>query len=349
MKNLAIFCGSLSHGGAERVSIYLAEHLLIYDVVTTLITRTVSQTEYSVPNGVRRLNVHDYSNNSIIGLRKAIIISGADIVLVMGASNSIYAVPACLGLNVKLVISERNSPQNFAGRKIVRLLSEFLMRKAAGFVFQTEGAKKYYDKMLKGRGKVIPNPLITNNLPAQFHGQREKRIVSVGRLVAQKNHELLIKAFAAVHPMYPDYTLEIYGDGPLKEKLFQLVDDMNLAGCVILRGNVNDVFKHTINAAVFVMSSNFEGMPNALIEAMALGLPCISTDCPCGGPRFLINHGKNGLLCEVNDEEGLKKAIITMLEKPERANQMGGEAVKVRDVLDANKIVAEWYNYMNSL
>ena len=222
------------------------------------------------------------------------------------------------------------------------------MKYADWFVFQTEEAKKFYDKSLNGCGIVIPNPLIIDNMPAPYTGVREKRIVTVGRLKPQKNQKLLIEAFALIYQNYPDFTLEIYGDGVLNQELQNIIDRKKLSNIVFLRGNVDDVFQKIIKASIFVMSSDYEGMPNALIEAMALGLPCISTDCPCGGPRYLIKSGVNGLLCNVNDVESLKMAFISMLDVPQKAKEMGIKAINVRYLLDANKIGDDWYNYMNS-
>lgn len=347
MKNLAIVCGSLAHGGAERVSVYLAQFMYKKGVKCSLITMNKAKIEYAVPRGVNRINVADLSSNIFLGLRKAYVACDADTILIMGVSNCIYAIPPLWGLGKKVVVSERNSPMNFAGRRSIRIISRRLMKYADGYVFQTEDAKKFYDLALKGRGTVIPNPLITDNMPEPYAGVREKRIVSVGRLNPQKNQKILIEAFALIHKNYPDYILEIYGEGILHQELQKVIDRNNLSEKVFLRGNVNNVFQKILKASVFVMSSDFEGMPNALIEAMALGLPCISTDCPCGGPKYLINNGVNGLLCKVNDVESLKNTLATMLDNLQKANEMGVQAVNVRNLLDTNTIGDKWYNYLN--
>ena len=348
MKNLAIVCGSLAHGGAERVSVYLAQFMYKKGVRCSLITMNRAKIEYDVPKGVNRINVADLSSNIFIGLRKAYITCDADTILIMGVSNCIFAIPSLIGLGKKIIVSERNSPMNFAGRKSVSVLSRWFMKYAHGYVFQTDDAKKFYDAALKGRGTVIPNPLITDNMPVPYTGVREKRIVSVGRLNPQKNQKILIETFALIHQNYPEYILEIYGEGILHQELQNVIDKKHLSEKVFLRGNVNGVFQRIIKASVFVMSSDFEGMPNALIEAMALGLPCISTDCPCGGPKYLINNGVNGMLCKVNDMESLRNALTTMLDNPQKANEMGTKAVIVRNLLDTNVIGDKWYNYLNS-
>lgn len=348
MKKLAIVCGSLARGGAERVSIYLAQYMHEKGIKCSLITMKRAKIEYAVPKGVNRINAADLSFNIFISLRRAYNMCGCDTILIMSVSNCLYAIPPLIGLGKKVIVSERNSPMNFVGRKSVRYIARWLMRYADGYVFQTEEAKRFYDKSLNGCGIVIPNPLIIDNMPAPYTGVREKRIVTVGRLKPQKNQRMLIEAFALIHHNYPDYTLEIYGEGVLHQELLNIIDSEKLSNIVFLRGNVESVFQRILKAAVFVMSSDYEGMPNALIEAMALGLPCISTDCPCGGPRYLINSGVNGLLCKVNDVESLKMALISMLDEPQKAIEMGIKAINVRNILDAKKIGDYWYNYMNS-
>ncbi len=349
MKKLSIVCGSLAHGGAERVSVYLAKYMSNYEVECSIITMTKAAVEYDMPEGVNRYNATDFSSNLWLGLRKAYKKSSSDTILVMGVSNCIYAIPPLMGLGKKVIVSERNSPMHFAGKWVVRTLSRLLMRLADGYVFQTEQALNFYSKSLHGKGVVIPNPLITDNLPLPYDGIRENRIVTVGRLVPQKNQEILIDVCKSICDIFPSYILEIYGEGPLKNSLQEKIDESGLHSKILLKGNVNDVFQVINKASIFVLTSNFEGMPNALIEAMALGIPCISSDCPCGGPKFLIDHGINGLLFEVNNVSQLKECIKDMLSNKEKAEKMGKNAIKIREKLDADKVANDWFIYLNGI
>ena len=199
--------------------------------------------------------------------------------------------PALKGSKAKIIVSERNDPRNFQGKTITKLVSRYLMSKADGFVFQTNDACDFYKKY-KDRSVVIPNPVadvpvILERLPNE---QRDKVIVTAGRLVPQKNHEMLIKAFGKIAYRFPEYKLIIYGEGELKEKLQLLSRDLSMGDRVVFPGSVNDLHEKIKNAELFVLSSDFEGMPNALMEAMAMGITCISTDY-CGGPRD-IESGK---------------------------------------------------------
>jgi len=219
------------------------------------------------------------------------------------------------------------------------------MKLADGFVFQTEDAKLFYSKLLKGRGVVIPNPLFVEGMPEPYLGTREQRIVTAGRLVDQKNQKMLIEAFSIIASDYPNYILDIYGEGPNRSLLQNLILSKQLQDRVFLKGNVPDILERIKKASCFVMSSDFEGMPNALIEAMALGLPCISTDCPCGGPKELISDGLNGMLVKVGNVDNLADCLRRLLSNEKMANEMGSNAVKVREKLDAGKVVNDWNDY----
>ena len=169
--------------------------------------------------------------------------------------------------------------------------------------------------------------------------------MSVGRLNKQKNYPLLLRSFKDLHSEYAEYKLVIYGDGPERQSLEALIKDLGLSEVVLLPGAINNVPEVIYNASLFVLPSDFEGMPNALMEAMALGLPCISTDCPCGGARELIENDKNGLLVPVGDEKSIVSAIRFMLNNPEKAKQMGMNAMKIRSTHSLDVISKLWYDY----
>ena len=289
--------------------------------------------------------------NIIFSLRKEIKKHNTDVLLTMGVPSAVYSVPASIGLGIKHVISERNDPAHFAGSKLTKILSRLLMRRADGYVFQTKEAQAYYGGKIEKNSVIIPNPLFikVNSCDIENRDNREKIIVTTGRLNRQKNHPLLIKAFKQVHEKHPDYRLVIYGEGPERENGEALIKQLGLEKMVLLPGAINNVPEVLCQASLYVLSSNFEGMPNALMEAMALGLSCISTDCPCGGPRELIHNGENGILVPVGDKNALVKAILYMIEHPEKAKAMGGEAAKIRETHASNRICQQWYNYFQEI
>ena len=344
-----LYNSSLAFGGAERVTVYLAEYFSNNNIDTTIVTTSIIDKEYDIPEGVKRKVLFDkcerQSNFSRVSrLREFLKKEQPDILLVMGTPLIMYAVPANIGLKTKIIVSERNSPKNFSGRKGTKIISSILFPLADGYVFQTKDAADYYFK-IKNNKEIIPNPLFTDNLPQPYTGDREKKIVNVGRLHKQKNQEMLIRAFSKISNKYPEYNLTIYGEGPERRSLEILIKELNLDDRVIMPGSYSNVLDKIKTASIFAFSSDFEGMPNALIEAMSLGLPVISTDCPCGGPRELIDDGINGLLAPVNDVDNFAKKMDYLLSNKESANLIGIQAIKIRERLDFKIIGKRWLDF----
>ncbi len=358
MKKIAIICDSLARGGAERNCIYLAKYFVSKGHKVTIVTAYKNKEEYELPEGIERVILLPPGKryNSIVKILKlnlklsnVLKTNKADAAVIMGTPMCLYSAIPCFLKRVRFIVSERNDPNSFDGKKSTKIISRLLMRLANAFVFQTKDAKAFYSKALKNRGEVIPNPLLHPNLPQEYEGEREKVLVSAGRLVEQKNQALLIDAFSEIYKDYPEYKLIIYGEGPLRERLEAQIEKLGLSESVLLPGNYEDVLERMKKAAMFVFPSNFEGMPNALIEAMAIGLPCISTDCPCGGPRELIQNHKNGILVPVKDYEGLVNAIRELLNDSESAAKIGHEAVSIREKLEPERIGAAWLKIIEEM
>jgi glycosyltransferase involved in cell wall biosynthesis len=224
-------------------------------------------------------------------------------------------------LPIKVIVSVRNDPNKEYASKKRRLMAKLLYPLADGFVFQTEDVRKWFPKKIQDKSVVIPNPVNEAFLREPYNGKREKIIVSVGRLVEQKNQKLLIEAFCEFKKTNEDYKLKIYGEGPLRKDLQKKIEDLGLKKSVELMGEVPNLENEIYKAKMFVLSSDYEGMPNALMEAMALGLPCISTDCPCGGPRCLINNN-NGILVKVGDVGDMTDAIGKIANDDKNASKL---------------------------
>ncbi len=262
--------------------------------------------------------------------------------------------PNMLALSLKnrykfpVIISVRNDPKReYSG--IYHLPMRLLYPKADGYVFQTEEAKDYFafSKHISDKAVIIPNPLSKEYMDIdEVPMDRKKTIVNVGKLDSQKNQKLLISAFGRIAADYPEWNLHIYGEGELRKELTQLIDELGLTGRVVLEGNQVDLKDKIKDAGIFVLSSDYEGMPNALIEAMALGIPSISTDCPCGGPRFLIEDGVNGRLVPVADEEALSAAMEDFISDRAKAETVGEKAKNIKKLLDPNLINSRWVDYI---
>lgn len=162
---------------------------------------------------------------------------------------------------------------------------------------------------------------------------------------ANKNHEMIIRAFAGLAEEYPDYSLIIYGEGELRPSLLRLAEELGLKERIFLPGSVADVASAIYRASFFVLSSYSEGMPNTLIEAMALGIPSISTDCPCGGPAELIEDGVNGYLIEPGNWKKLQDILQKLMDDPDLAKKVGGNAAKIQEKLNPDRINKMWEDY----
>jgi glycosyltransferase involved in cell wall biosynthesis len=347
---IAIVISTPEMGGAQRVAINLARW--INDNTETECIVVSLQDAVREAYNVNELPYFSLKGKHLIkGLIDFINKNKIEVLLTMGVPLSIYTVPACLITKTKNIISERNDPSHFAGKTTTKIVSRFLMKNAAGYVFQTTGAKEYYADSIKRRSVIIPNPLFSvENMPNEvFRGERKKTIVSVGRLNKQKNQDMLIEAFSEIVKTHPAYNLVIWGDGPEKDSLAKRINELELTEKVLLPGTTKDVAQEIYDNSIFVLSSDFEGMPNALIEAMALGLPCISTDCPCGGPKDLIEHGKNGFLIRVGDTEDLIHHLNLLIENPDISNNAGVNAFHIRNKLNSDRICKEWYEYILSI
>jgi len=215
---------------------------------------------------------------------------------------------ASLGLRRRIIISERNFAGASTRGQLWRLLERWSYQFAYKIVYQTQDAQKLCPQELLERSIVVPNMIEVGG--ASVHaGSRTRRVVSVGRFNAQKNFPLLLRSFARFAETNPDWILEIYGKGALEHDLRALAVQLGVVDSVVFAGYVPDVADRIRDAGMFVLSSDYEGISNAMTEAMALGLPVVCTDCPIGGVALMIEDRKSGMLVPVGDESALTDAM----------------------------------------
>lgn len=345
MPKIYLYINVLGGGGAERVIANLTNTLAEDGCETTLITSFPVDKEYSIDKKVRRLLLEDHEFRQsrlkrnvtrISKLRKICKEEKPDILISFMEEPNFRAILATRGLPVKTLVSVRNDPNKEYAGKLGWFVGKILLPMADGCVFQTSDAQQWFPERLQKKSRIIYNAVKEEFYQVERTPVRGE-IVTCGRLTEQKNHRLLIDAFAEVQKIHPYATLKIYGEGALREKLQNQIESLNLNEKVFLMGATNDVAKALHTADLFVLSSDYEGMPNALMEAMAAGVPCISTDCPCGGPRELFGENASDKLVPCNNSAQLSEAICKVLEttkdgmtekrhaetfKPDRVNQM---------------------------
>ena len=249
----------------------------------------------------------------------------------------------------KLILGEFNSPHlEYPKDAIENRLKRKYFPNASGFVFQTEEQESFYTYLPDVKKEIIPNP-IEKIVTQPYQGERKKQIVNFCRLSIAKNLPLLLDSFAKLYNEYPDYSLVIYGEGSEKRLLEEMIKENNLVESVLILPFANNVLDLVRDSAMFVSSSDREGISNSMLEAMAIGLPVICTDCPAGGARMMINPYENGILVPVRDPEAMYQAMKYMIEHPDKAEEMGRKAVEVRQKLEKNKILRQWLSFIESI
>lgn len=345
---------SMANGGAERVIANLSNYMVAKHDITIMVN-TDEYIGYELKENIKvialdkkRRNFVYRTFNRFINTVKIIKQEKPDIII------SFLPVPSYRILLLKrfykvpVIVSDRNNPAEEYKKFIHKILMRMTYKKADGFVFQTEEQKNYFTKKIQNNSIIIPNPIKDEFLEIV---EREKQdiIINTGRLVPQKNQKMLISAFAETTKQNDNYKLKIFGEGPLKESLQQQIDELGIGKKVELCGVSKNIKKELEQAKVFVLSSDFEGMPNALIEAMATGLACISTDCPCGGPRELIEDGKNGILIPKNNKQVLQEKISLLISDDEIRKDLGENAKKVKEKLEISIIANRWEQYIDKI
>lgn len=363
---LALVISSLGGGGAERVMTVLANAWADGGNEVTLITLASQRGDrYLLDPSVRRIALDVAGSSShalralgnnvvrIRALRRAIEVCGPDAVISFVTRTNVLTLLAATGLRVPVIVSERTFlPGERWVNGIWRMLYAPLYRRAASVVVQTRRCATAMEAVLGRPVCVIPNPLppvpanessSTNPSPTCTApiGDGHRTLLAVGRLSPEKGFDLLIEAFAQVSGRHPDWNLKILGEGMLRDALMQMIATRGAAGRISMPGFDRHVRESMRRSDLFVLSSNFEGFPNALLEAMAEGLACVSFDCETG-PRELIRHGENGWLVPAQDVPGMVVALDTLMQDDGLRERLGTRAREVRSLYSLAGIIGQW-------
>lgn len=344
-KSVTFICQQLRDGGAERVISILVKYFVEREYRVQLILLFDEHIDYEIPDNIDIIFMNwkkkmDFKRLSfrIRELRKSI--KGENVISVLFLS-IFYTILATRFSEKCVIVSERNDPHNDPPGKIRKFIRTLAYCFAEHIVFQTEDAKKYFPNVIQRKGIIIPNP-VKDGIKARNGIVEEKKVVSVCRLNSQKNIKMSIDAFAVFLKKNVGYIFEIYGDGELYNDIIKYIREKKLEKHIFLMGFHKNIHEKIKNAVMYISSSDYEGISNSMLEAMALGLPVICTDCPIGGARQVIKNGFNGILINVGDTAALAKAMDVVANDIKLRHSLSNNAMLVNQEYKASAICSMW-------
>jgi len=364
MKKIIFITPYIVAGGSERVMTSLANEISNMGYEVVFVTFDTASSFYPLSSKVKRIGmglVTDGMSKSkklirLISLeikrykmlKKILINENPDVVVSFLFMSNIISTLCCRQVGIPIILSERNDPARYSKMKSV--IMKLVYAQANGFVSQSRFMQEYAEVEYKVKHiKTIPNPLADNQYTSQPYSKKKKIILSVGRLIEQKNHEMTINAFAEVAEKFPEYSLVIYGEGPLRGKLEELITKKKLNNRVKLPGIKNEVIKENADCQLFIMSSSHEGYPNALVEALANGILSISTDFGTRSARDLIHNEENGFLIPVNDKDALVTLLNKILSAPESFNSIAASGRYIVNETNLSAIATQWIHFADNV
>ena len=359
MKNIGFITMGLGFGGAEKMLCFIANELSkrgnkIFVFNLNTVPDYVSDRFQYLEESVKVFEVSNENCgllsqiNAITRLTKEI---GIDVLVGFTSKPSMIAKIAGIKAGIPSIMSERGDPTKTTSKTLKAALIRCIISFSNGGVFQTEGAKALYGRRLQKRGTVIPNPIFVNgDIEYVDYEHREKSVVSVGRLDNyQKRYDIMLDAFKIFSDKHNDYVLKLYGRGADEELIRSWVKERGIEEKVQFMGVSSQPMKDISKDGMFLITSDFEGISNSLLEAMAVGLPCVSTDHTPGGARLLITDHENGLLAPIGDSEALAKAMCEFADNHVLAKKCGEHAKKVLVRFAPEKIIDSWETYINKI
>ncbi len=349
---MLFYISTICGGGAARVMVNLANEFAVYNEVH-FVTNFFSEHEYELNRKVHRHSIEKSESNSNVVkknitririLRKLIKNIEPNISIAFMRENNFRLIFATRGLQTKTLVSIRNDPAKEYAGWLSRNMADILFKKADGVVFQTEEAQKFFSPEIQKKSCIIFNQVDSKFY--QMIDEPGKHMIACGRLSKQKNYTMMLEAFKLVLEQYPDEKLLIYGEGDLKDELQQYVNELGIKESVKFMGFSENMDQNYKNAKMLLMTSDYEGMPNVILEALASSVPVVSTDCPCGGPRMVIEDGVNGFLNKTGDVQMFADSIIYLLSHVNELNSMKKKAYYSAKQFDRARVMKEWNNYM---
>lgn len=356
---ICFIVGTLSYSGAEKILYNMTQKLKERGHDISILLLSCSETNDNI-SGISQYPLFDIKEESknkfirvglrIKRIRRVLKSNDFDLIVSFGMKFNLDSILSTMFLKTPIILCERNDPQNDPKSRILAFRRFLTYRFAQGFVFQTDEIKSYFSNSIQRKSTVIPNFIEKNVGVDNLYNPQKKSFSTVGRLDDnQKDQSNLIKAFSIFNEEYKDYTLEIYGEGPDRDKYEKLIQKLNISDKVFLKGRVKNPMNFIKNSEAFILSSKFEGMPNALIESLAQGIPSIATNCSGGGAKYLIENEVNGLLVPVGDEKQLSDAMKKIIQKKKTREEIIKNSNNINQKLEINRIVEMWETYFREI
>ena len=354
--NMTLVISSLSRGGAERAMVAAADHWAAKGHRVTLVTFAAPEPgEYSLSPAVRRValglarpsagpwQAMCHNSARVRALRAVLRSSRPDVVVSFMETPSVLAVLAAAGLRVPVVVMEHTDPTQNPVARPWELMRRLTYPRAAAVVVLTERLRPWAARTARRAPVfVLPNPLWVRPENVPPRGERQgHRLVASGRMVPLKGFDVLLDAFARVAPAHPDWSLLVLGDGPERPRLEAQAARLGLSGRVAMPGQVADPLPLLAGSDLFVMSSRYEGLPMALLEALACGLPAVSFDCPTG-PREVIRDGVDGVLVAAGDGAALSGALGRLMGDGAARAALAARAAEVQGRFGMDRVMDLW-------
>lgn len=342
-------------GGAERQIIMLSNEMAIRGHDVHMIVLNEFNSHYSISENVKIYNLTEQEKGKLgiikrfIAFKKTIKNIKPDVTINYNLQGAYFSILVGKSKCGKILYSERGDPYDSEYSGILGKVRNYTCQHVDALVFQSEGARDFFNIGKKQKAIVIHNSVTVPQDKYPIAEKRDNRIVTVGRLHHQKNPHLLLDAFCKLASRYPDIHLDFYGDGDMHDELQDKINRLGMEVRVTLHPSQKNIFDCIRTARLFVLPSDYEGMPNALMEAMSLGLPCISADCRPGGARTLIEDGKNGFIVPVRDVNALADKMSYLLDNPDVAKRVAKEARHLGETHTNQVIFDKWNSFLNNL
>jgi glycosyltransferase involved in cell wall biosynthesis len=342
-------------GGAERQIVMLSNEMAMRGHEIHMIVLNEFKAPYPISE---KVTVHDLSEKEkgkfgvfkrFLAFREILKTIKPNITISYNLQGAYFSLLVGKSVCGKILYSERGDPYDKEYSGLLGKVRDYTCRHVDALVFQSEGAKDFFTIGKSQKAIVIHNSVTVPQDEYPIAEKRDNRIVTVGRLHPQKNPHLLLDAFSKIASKYPNIQLDFYGDGEMHDELQSKINKLGLDSRVTLHPSRKDIFDCIRTARLFVLPSDYEGMPNALMEAMSLGLPCISADCRPGGARTLIEDGKNGFIVPVRNANALADKISYLLDNPDIAERIAKEARHLGETHTNEVIFDKWNNFLKSL